>query len=194
MICPQCQNDVVIAENNFGALYTCPSCQAVYFINFEGQPEYSEMQSSSLQPQVLSDELVPPPLSGDDALMPPDSLYQLSNPFELPVEPLEESTKDNLQDFAAVASEIESFGNSDAQTANLNYDLIIKGLDTKDVLSQFREAISDSRFGWEPSDVVKQIKKGELKLDRVNPVAAFILAKRLKFLDLELKWTQNVLQ
>ena len=66
MICPNCQKDVAISEQLYGALYTCGSCQAVYFINFEGQPEFGEVPAG-----VLSDIV--------------------SEPFEASLEPLVDS-------------------------------------------------------------------------------------------------------
>jgi hypothetical protein len=41
--CPQCKNDVPLTEAQFGALYSCPKCMAVYFVGFDGQPEYGSM-------------------------------------------------------------------------------------------------------------------------------------------------------
>ena len=43
MQCPQCKNDVPLTEAQFGALYSCPKCMAVYFVGFDGQPEYGSM-------------------------------------------------------------------------------------------------------------------------------------------------------
>ncbi|MBC7465571.1 MAG: hypothetical protein H7256_06220 [Bdellovibrio sp.] len=96
--------------------------------------------------------------------------------------------------FSNVASDISNFGNSETQITSLNYDLKISGLDTREDLLAFKEMIEDSRFAWDVSDLMKQIKGGTLFLPRLNPVRAYILAKRLHFLDLELKWKQNVLE
>lgn len=96
--------------------------------------------------------------------------------------------------FSNVASDISNFGNSETQITSLNYDLKISGLDTREDLLAFKEMIEDSRFAWDVSDIMKQIKGGSLFLPRLNPVQAYILAKRLHFLDLEMKWKQNVLE
>ena len=49
MICPNCQKDQKVGEQNYGALYTCPSCQAVYFINFDGAPEFGDVSTESFE-------------------------------------------------------------------------------------------------------------------------------------------------
>ena len=47
MDCPSCHNEVPVTESNYGALYTCSKCQAMYFINFDGQPEYNNAPAST---------------------------------------------------------------------------------------------------------------------------------------------------
>lgn len=37
--CPSCHSQVEIGSEFFGGLFTCPLCQAVYFISFDGVPE-----------------------------------------------------------------------------------------------------------------------------------------------------------
>lgn len=184
MDCPSCHKDITVSEQNYGALFTCPECQAVYFLNFGGQPEYDDHQ-------------IPPPLPSEDfnsdmqvqsPSLSSESSYQLDNPFEMPHESKE------LESFDQVAQSISDFGNTESQIATLNYDLRIRGLDSKDLMQEFKDAIQDSRFGWESSDIMKKIKSGEVFLEKLNPVVAYLLAKRLRFLGLELKWNQNVLE
>ncbi len=52
MECPNCQNHVLITEAQYGALFTCPQCQAVYFVGFDGTPQF-EAASDSLNSQPL---------------------------------------------------------------------------------------------------------------------------------------------
>lgn len=238
MICPNCQKDVAISEQLYGALYTCGSCQAVYFINFEGQPEFSEVPTgvlsdivsepaaqevervfqpeqslepeinfeqsfeSSLEPLVDSVDMI----SFENKLeaqfstneMNPDapadfqqSDYQNSdlNPFEQPVvEP-----QQNANSFSRIAKEISDFGNSEAHLSNLNYELQISGLDTQVTMRLFKEIIEDSRFGWDASEILRGVKNGRITFDKLNPVKAFILAKKLQFLDIEKQWKQNAM-
>ncbi len=205
MNCPSCHNDVELLEKNFGALFTCPQCHAVYFVNFEGQPEYSEIKEDSIPAEenssslsVVETETLPVepshPVEGNiDFFSASDPLV---NSFEHPLPPLENAPFLTPQEseFSQTAQEISDFGNSEVQISGLNYDLEIAGLDSKVELLAFKEAISDSRFGWDVGDVMKQVKNGQLILARLNSVQAFIISKRIHFLNLEVKWKQNVLE
>lgn len=238
MICPSCQKDVTVTEQNYGALYTCDQCQAVYFINFEGQAEYAEVPASfepsadampadpfagSLEPLIdtvnvvsvdapleggLPDELhalttdaaestdseppiMPSDLSSEAAETPADwSVSEGVNPFETVQEPTVPAADNS---FSQVAREISDFGNAEVHLAGMNYDLQISGLDTQETMRLFKEAIEDSKFGWDAGDLMKTVRNGEIRFQRLSPVKAYILAKRLQFLDIEKKWKQNVL-
>lgn len=95
--------------------------------------------------------------------------------------------------FTDIAKEITDFGNTEVQLANLNYDLKISGLDTQDLQKLFKEAIEDSKFAWDANEIMRNIKNGQILFEKLNPVKAYILAKRLQFLDLEKQWTQNAI-
>lgn len=47
MNCPSCHKDVHVADKDVGALFTCPQCRAVYFINFDGTPDYGQVAEPS---------------------------------------------------------------------------------------------------------------------------------------------------
>lgn len=222
MICPNCQTDVAISEQLFGALYTCGACQAVYFINFEGQPEFGEVPTG-----ILSD-IVSEPIAGTGQAV-TEGNYEST--FESSLEPLVDSVdmvsfenkldaqfesyvnndnlpapeadfenvqmesvvEPNIHSFSQIAKEISDFGNSDAHVSGLNYDLRISGLDTQVTMKQFKEIIEDSRFGWDSNEMLRGVKNGQITIEKLNPVKAFILAKRLQFLDIEKNWKQNAL-
>lgn len=217
MICPNCHNEVSVTEKDFGALFNCPKCQSAYFINFEGQPEYSE---------AVPEEIVSLPVeSSVDLPSEPADMNQGMQSFE-PISTFEDNNFDaansftaletgaesfsipaanepaltsavpdfNSSSFSNVAAEISDFGNSETQIASLNYDLKVSGLDSKEDILAFKELIEDTRFAWDVPELMKQIKNGEIYLQKLNPVQAYILAKRLHFLDVEMKWKQNVLQ
>lgn len=188
MECPSCHKTVEVLEKNFGALFTCPECQAVYFVNFDGLPEYSDSEESNSSPENPE---FPVATENFNSLEIPDPLI---NNFENPF--LESAAVQDVSqsEFSHVAKEIADFGNSDTQISSMNYDLEITGLDSKEELSAFKDAISESRFGWEPADILKQIRHGELKLEKLNPVQAFVLARRIRYLNLDVKWRQNVLE
>ena len=264
MICPSCQKDQNVGEQNYGALYTCNSCQAVYFINFDGQPEYGEMATQDLQsfetsaePEGLAnfssglqsglDELgsveplvdsqnildnisyekpadepsaldavgsVENPFESQNNMSGMNSDFQLDNNYELPpsaevtvaavatqvaavkpaaakVVPVAKPAVSGA--FADIAQEISDFGNTDAQLASLNYDLIVSGIDTQETKSLFKEAIEDSKFAWDAFEIMKSVKNGCVEIKKLSPAKAYLLAKRIQFLDIEKVWKQNVL-
>lgn len=179
MQCPQCKNDVPVNEAQYGALFTCPRCMAVYFVNFDGQPEYGDMTAppEDIQPeppnfspsQIENFEKVAPEVASE-VFSPPD----IDSPFSI------------------AASEITDYGNQQEAISQMSYDVVIKGLDTKEVIQAYKEAIDDSKFSWVVDDIMTQIRNGESHLKKMNPIQAFVLANRIQFLDLEIEWKQNV--
>lgn len=281
MNCPNCHVDQKITESNYGALYTCASCQAVYFINFNGQPEFGEASSEeyeaaqaanesqvpdgfdagvvanplemptpltemgSLEPQLAVNEVLEPQTQIDSFISEFNSMNSspteanTENPFELqnnlnalnsdvreevpvvkpvpvPIARVQEKAPidipaakvksvgikpdftakpqtTSVNVFADIAQEISDFANTDSQLAGLNYDVVISGIDTQDTKMLFKEAIEDSKFAWDSFEIMKSIKNGRLELHRLSPAKAFLLAKRIQFLDIEKTWKQNVL-
>lgn len=282
MQCPSCHKEVDVKDKDVGALFTCPQCRSVYFINFDGTPEYGEVEQPSVEElKKLQNAAVPEKKKkkkkkqDDDELdqheveaaepqqpvafemeVPPVDIPQTETPvFEIqpmenfapsevaptetfslepapqdtfqvaseepPIEafPTESPSIENFsyeapnealsanenqfqsqevpvsapQDFSSIASEIESFGNQQTAVAGISYDLEITGLDTKESQELLREAIDDSRFGWHPDDVAREIRRGSCTFKNLTPVQAFVLARRIQFIDIEMKWKQNVL-
>lgn len=281
MQCPSCHKEVDVKDKDVGALFTCPQCRSVYFINFDGTPEYGEVEQPSVEElKKLQNAAVPekkkkkkkkkdeddeldqhdveaqsapepqPPVAFEMEVPPVDipqtetpafeiqpmenfaqseaaptetfSLEPVSQeetiqvaPEEPPIEafPTESPSIENFsyeaatenqfqsqempssapQDFSSIASEIENFGNQQTAVAGISYDLEITGLDTKESQELLREAIDDSRFGWHPDDVAREIRRGSCTFKNLTPVQAFVLARRIQFIDIEMKWKQNVL-
>jgi hypothetical protein len=249
MICPSCKKDQKVTEQNYGALYTCGSCKAVYFINFDGQPEYGEASSEEYeaaqneQRAAAAAPEAPANVFPDDGLEPlvsvtesvdgmldatPESGSYLSeiiagaggpsagvNPFEaynaVPETPVAQpkAQKSPAQSqhssaqtqkssgggglFADIAQEISDFANTDSQLAGLNYDVTITGIDTQETKALFKEAIEDSKFAWDATEIMKSLKNGRVQILKMSPAKAYLLAKRIQFLDIERSWKQNVL-
>lgn len=291
MICPNCQQNQLVTEHNYGALYTCPSCQAVYFINFDGQPEYEDMSSQDFQmpadgavveddhkmaatqiqsmtviadmstqistqisnsfepsradesltelpsvaegdgfnafamppvgveepapgidfshpasavepspvapaplaaPPKISKAQAPIPIAVSQPAVPPES-RQVVKPKQAPPVTPSATLSSPFGDFAHIAQEISDFGNADTQLATLNYDLHISGIDTAETKYLIQEAIEDSKFAWDSVEMMKSIKNGNLTILRITPAKAYLLAKRIQFLDIEKVWKQNAL-
>lgn len=244
MICPNCQKEQKVTEQNYGALYTCTNCQAVYFVNFDGQPEFGEMSTEdmnieaeppqhtvlasektqihdaattighsnynqntniqapltepmSFEPQPI--EQVPEPYAAyDNSLInnfeavTPQPETDSPNPFQRQSQSAPEAVS-SLNAFANIAQEISDFGNADTQLSSLSYDLHVSGIDTAETKNLFQEAIEDSKFAWDSVEIMKSIKNGKVVIRRISPVKAYLLAKRIQFLDIDKVWKQNVL-
>ncbi len=159
--CPVCQAEIEITSQHYGTLYTCPSCNAVFFVDWAGDPEKSMPQRED----------------------------------EVPLEPLDlEGEVDSPSpSFESTFSEITDFGNADVTQAAFNYTVTISGIDTAVIYQQVKEAVADSKFGWNVIQVMTQIKDGVLILTSLNAVKASILVQRVKYLPVKVSWSQDVL-
>ncbi len=192
MECPSCHNDVKVTEAQFGALYTCASCQAVYFVNFDGKPEYD-----STPPTQIHDGSKVTVQAGNGGTtvglntaianaqeMPADfsltTMYQ--NTEETLVQPPVPTALENA------ISDIQNFGNQNVE-ANLTFNLKVSGLDTKDLVGYFFDSINDSKFGWVAEDIMKSMSNGQCVIKNIRPVSAYVIAKRLQFIDIILEWS-----
>lgn len=221
MICPQCTNEVPLADAQYLSMYTCPKCQAVYFIDITGQPEFGDMSlpipdepqvegegihgesieiqslesvnfqthesqfENQFQTNELNNELSEVSTHGSLESMTTE-LAADQNPFEVPMQ------VESVSDFNSAALEITDFANQDNTISALSYDLKVTGLDTKETMLHFREAVDDSKFGWIAQELFSSIKNGQCEFKNLNPIQAFILAQRIQFLDIEMEWKQNV--
>jgi hypothetical protein len=91
---------------------------------------------------------------------------------------------------------ISAYANSELSSAKdgpLVVTVIISGIDTKDLRSEIRQAIQDSRFGWDSGAVMASIKGGTLVLPRITPVKASIVINRIKNLAVQIRWEQNAI-
>lgn len=192
MECPSCHKDVKVTEAQYGALYTCSSCQAVYFVNFDGNPEYD-----STPPTQIHDGSQISIQTGNGGTtvglntaianaqeMPAD--FSLTSMYQNTEETLVQASVPTALENAI--SDIQNFGNQNVDV-NLTFNLKVSGLDTKDLISDFFDSINDSKFGWVAEDIMKSIINGQCVIKNIKPVSAHIIAKRLQFVDLTLDWS-----
>lgn len=260
--CPSCHQQVEVTEQNYGTLYTCPHCNAVYFVGWDGQFEINspESDSSPLEETVIRDGTVDsgfiPPISdfsaepdfqnqntyesesdfqssdsvvspeaeapyeaeesfvGGDSYgtevptassyddnvvaMPAQDAYTTAEPTEteapydftrgLSEQVVTESMTPDTADF----SDVESFANADTSAGTLAYTLVIEGIETNSLVKQLREAMSDSKFGWDVDALLNQVGGGRLILRQVSPTKASVLINRIKYLPFKISWRQDV--
>lgn len=91
---------------------------------------------------------------------------------------------------------ISAYANSELSSAkdgSLVVTVTISGIDTKDLRSEIRQALQDSRFGWDASAVMSTIRGGTLRLERISPVKATIVINRIKNLAVQIRWEQSAI-
>jgi len=262
MQCPSCHKEVHVEDKNIGALFTCPLCRSVYFINFDGSPDYGDFQApseeeiralqeqslpkkknkksekSSSDHQNLSESMMQPSDLGmkagvenfnSESVNSQDNFFSASTdaPLEMRInetdlsvpmstdwvstsveteslldlnnqsEPIQEQVTTHLSgvsgQFENIAQEIANFGNQQTIVSGLTYDLVIANIDSKESMQLLKEALEDSKFGWHVDDYIKSIKSGRVEFKNLSPVQAFVLARRIQFLDIAMEWKQNAI-
>lgn len=101
-----------------------------------------------------------------------------------------------LLDFGSEQSsglqDIADFGNSSASSGPLSYTLVVDGIELAETYGEIRDAITDSRFAWDADKIMKSIKSGRLELRGLNATKAALLVNRLKYLPVEISWSQEI--
>lgn len=190
--CPVCQEHIELSDRHSGTLFTCPHCKGAYFIGWDGQPEGvvtheplavpESPESLEAQPEIQEPE--------PEAYVAPAVAPEWTpEPAEEPAPPAEPEKEYSSPDFSDVAD----YANADRNAGGpLSYTLHIRGLELADTFEKLREALTDSRFGWDSEDIMRTVSAGELLLKGLNPTKASILVSRIKYLPVELDWTQEV--
>lgn len=198
--CPKCKAELL---QDFG-LVTCPSCGHVSILDIMGD----------VQEAAAPVEHAPPPLDEDFPIdlaadLPGDS--PVDSPSNLPSaeEPAFENPFMNFDlNSNPEASHIETLSEEQAPLESMNlseyansefsqgkdgafvYNVSITDIDSKEIREFLREAINDTRFGWDPQSIMAQVKHGELLLKNMSPVKASILINRIKRLPVKIRWEQ----
>ena len=88
---------------------------------------------------------------------------------------------------------MNEFANSEISSAKdgpLLFRVFISGIDTKEIRESIREVLEDSRFAWNPKEILSKVAKGELVVPNLSPVKASILITRIKYLPISIRWEQ----
>lgn len=89
-------------------------------------------------------------------------------------------------------SDVVEYGNQSQEQGPLTYTVQIKGLELADTFERLREALTDSRFGWDTDELMTQVQNGCLDLKGLSPTKASILINRIKSLPIEVSWKQEI--
>lgn len=185
----------------------CPACGEMLFIDLEGRVHLSataEAESPSapaaFESTVDAFESVSP--VDEPAYAPsyepaqePIAVSQDEAPFALPN--LDDGPVDQPSPgFVSTPEDplgLNAFANSELSQAKdgpLVFRLFISGIDSKEMRENIREALTDSRFGWDATEILSRSTMGLLSIDGVSPVKAAVLVNRLKRFPLRIRWEQ----
>ncbi|WP_374034598.1 hypothetical protein ACES2I_01295 [Bdellovibrio bacteriovorus] len=143
---------------------------------------------------------------------PPQENVSYAEPVEVPgdIPPMEEAPYDFSQTLDSVNSQpasepapmssdtadfsdVTDFANADTVSGPLAYTVTIDGIESSRLLAQLREAMTDSRFGWDVAGLLAHVGGGRLVLRGLTPAKASVLINRIKYLPFKISWRQDVL-
>lgn len=201
--CPKCLANIDIPSQFFGGLFTCPKCQGVYFLGFDGTPEQSAPHEASQRIETPIAESIyqqQEPIQYDvqtendvqhseqqSVIQPQGQIDIYSELQEVPNydQPIPQNPVMNLDD-------VVRYANTDATSSPLSFKVSIQGLDLVQNINELKEVLSDSKLQIKFEDLRKNILNGQLVIDKIQPAKAAILAQRLRALDLKMIWEQKV--
>lgn len=208
--CPICSQAISITDKNLGTLFKCPHCQGVFFVGWDGKPEPA-------QPHEPLDIPVFDQISAAEASSPDARDFELPANDSIPLEPVQEAPlfSENvfispIENSAAAApgssfealpaadepgglfQDVVDFGNTETPQGALSYTVHIRGIELAETFEKVREALGDSRFGWNADQVMGRVRSGELSLPRLTAAKASVLINRIKYLAIEVTWSQEI--
>lgn len=187
-VCPSCQQPIEVSAKNAGALFKCPHCNSQFFIDFSGNPEVAQEHEPELPAAPAVDQVVDQAVEQENlvtemAVEEAAPVYEMPT-YEEPAAPAPEAEN--------VFADVVDYGNSEQSSGPMAYTLTIQGLELAETFELLREAVTDSKFGWDGADLMSQVNKGELILKGLTPTKASILINRIKYLPIGLSWKQEV--
>lgn len=184
--CPNCHSQIEIGSEYFGGLFTCPQCQSVYFISFDGVPE-----GASSEAQVLPDPIADPVPDYSSSVQTDYNINEASAPEPEP-QVYETSVSETPQASTDPLQEIVDFGNSEAVATSITYSLHLKGIDLIQNIEDLKSVFSDSKLEMNFDLLKSKIRNGELFIEKLEPGKAAVIAQRLRALSLTMIWEQKI--
>jgi hypothetical protein len=180
--CPTCQTSIEIKQNQFGSLFTCTSCQAVFFVDWSGQPEAPLAESTS-PTEILSSPQFEveafPSFEAQDAEI-QDQKFQDSNADN------QGSSGDEPLSLKGAMSEVLEFANAPQEQLLRSYQIEISGLDLERDVQKLKDVLGDQKFKFDPDSFIDKITHGNLKISDLSPVKAAILVRKLEMEHFEI--------
>ncbi len=198
----QCQKCNAPLEGDFGVI-NCIQCGEVNFLD-EGPVRLDEVTRPAskevAEPAAESAAWEPPPFAIPDpvdvAAEPPaqktQSVSLRGDKTQTGSRSVVQNTK--TQSPQEAINEIATFGNqekSSADTGILLYEVQITGIDTLEMRKSLLDILRDPKFRWNVDSLENSITSGALLLQGLTPIKASILIKKIRHLDLEIRWRQG---
>lgn len=90
-------------------------------------------------------------------------------------------------------ADVVEFANTNTSGGPISYTVFIDGVESSRLVHDLREAMTDSRFGWDVNELLTHIGGGRLTLKGLTPAKASVLINRIKYLPFKISWRQDVL-
>lgn len=203
--CPSCQTELQIPQENFGSLYTCPKCQAVFFVTWDGQPEEHALEEQT------PFEVAPAENSSDvENFSAVESFSAVENFSEVEsfssvetfteVEPTTEPLQSMDMGFTdekpltpqQFVEEVIEFGNSTDSIEGLTYKLTIRGVDSADSREKLEDILREPRLGFDLQSLLQDLIDGHLEIQNLNTAKTYFLVQKLKQEAFDVTWIQNI--
>ncbi len=180
--CPSCGTEL---GSDFG-MVACPKCHAISVIDLDGNIQLDELPVNIAEPVTdPSEQPLARQLLDELTEQSPNGVAELPVNIADPVtDPPDEEMFREVSDFANSTV-------SQGRDGLLVFDLVVSGIDSRELREAVRESITDRRFMWDVREVMAGINDGKLVLKGINAIKATVLINRLKGLPLELHWQQN---
>jgi hypothetical protein len=168
------------------------------------EPAGFDPEPMAVEPMPIEPMARPEPIATEPHAAAPDDAPEMDMNAFLGYDPDPAEVARKAAAAAAKASQsdpndplgLSAYANSEmsgAKNGPLVVSIIISGIDAKDLRDEIRQALQDSRFGWDTAEFMSGIKGGILRIDRVSPVKATILINRIKNLSVRIRWEQSAI-
>lgn len=207
--CPKCSTEL---RDDYG-MVTCPKCAAIVFVDMEGLAHVASDAPVAHEDAALT--LPDAPAAHEEFATVDDPMAPMDFPPLADSVPNEPSSVGDMNAFLGYAAEpgepneatpsqndpndplgLSAYANSEMSSAlngPLVVTLIISGIDAKDLRDEIRQALQDSRFGWDAAELLSKMTGGVLRIERISPVKATVVINRIKNLSVRIRWEQNAI-
>ena len=213
--CPQCSQ---VIDQDFGVA-ACLNCGAVVFIDMDGnatlseatnppEPNYSEPPQQEAEEQAPEQSFEqsyetasePAPLlpqEGAQETHQEEANSEYRDIIDDPPSIQQESAHAEQDQIPSLDPAIENefatgeFVSVETSPGPLMYQVIIEEIDTKNLRTEVKLALSDPKFMWNVSELMDSIKNGKIAISDLNPVKASMVVQKLREVPVKVSWSQS---